>query len=429
MRKAPIYFVALFAVATAVAACGGSDDSTTSEPAAAPATSAAAPAASGDTTAAAGGANCGTTVDEIATAAKAEGQVNLIALPDTWANYKGILDSFKSKYGIKAPVANPDASSADELTAIETLRGQPDMPEVVDVGPSFTSQMVDKGYAETYKPTVWDEIPDNLKDPDGKWVAAYYGVLSIASNTTLVKNPPQTWADLKKPEYKGQVTINGDPREAGAAFAAVMAASLANGGSFDDIMPGIQFFADLKKAGNLQQIDVTEAAVLSGDVPIALDWTYNFPALPDGAPGCRLRDAGRRPVRRRLRRLLRAVRGHRGQAPVRRAAVPRGPGRRRRRPRLPAGRRHPGPVRRARGGRQDHRRPEEEPADGRRDREGHLPDARLRPMRRRRSSPTTGARWWRTPDPCAPARSQGCRSWRSSACSSSIRPPLFCGDR
>jgi putative spermidine/putrescine transport system substrate-binding protein len=158
---------------------------------------------------------------------------------------------------------------------------------VVDVGPSFTSQMIDKGYAETYKPTVWDEIPDNLKDPNGKWVAAYYGVLSIASNTTLVKNPPQTWADLKKPEYKGQVTINGDPREAGAAFAAVMAASLANGGSFDDIMPGLKFFSELKKAGNLQQIDVTEAAVLSGDVPIALDWTYNFPALQTA-----LQDAG-----------------------------------------------------------------------------------------------------------------------------------------
>jgi putative spermidine/putrescine transport system substrate-binding protein len=290
MRKAPTYFVALFVVATAVAACGGSDTNTdTTPPAAAPATSAAAPAASGDTTAASSGgdATCGTTVDEIAAKAKTEGQVNLIALPDTWANYKGILDSFKSKYGIKAPVANPDASSADELTAIQTLRGQPDMPEVVDVGPSFTSQMVDQGFAETYKPTVWDEIPDNLKDPNGQWVAAYYGVLSIASNTTLVKNPPQTWADLKKPEYKGQVTINGDPREAGAAFAAVMAASLANGGSFDDIMPGIQFFADLKKAGNLQQIDVTEAAVLSGDVPIALDWTYNFPALQTA-----LQDAG-----------------------------------------------------------------------------------------------------------------------------------------
>jgi putative spermidine/putrescine transport system substrate-binding protein len=90
---------------------------------------------------------------------------------------------------------------------------------------------------------------------------------------------PRSFADLKKPEYKGKVTLNGDPREAGAAFATVVAASLANGGSFDDITPGIDYFAELKKSGNLQTIDVTPAAILSGDVPIALDWTYNFPAL------------------------------------------------------------------------------------------------------------------------------------------------------
>lgn len=235
----------------------------------------------------AGAASCGTTVDEIAAAAKDEGKVNLIALPDTWANYKGILASFTKTYGIDAPVANPDASSADEVTAIQTLRGQPDMPDAVDVGPSFTQQMIDEGYADVYKPTVWDQIPDALKDPAGHWVAAYYGVMSIATNTTLVPDAPTTWADLKKPEYKGMVTLNGDPREAGAAFAAVMAASLANGGSFDDIMPGIEYFADLKKSGNLQTIDVNEANLLSGEVPIALDWTYNFPAVKQ-----EMKDAG-----------------------------------------------------------------------------------------------------------------------------------------
>lgn len=222
---------------------------------------------------------CGTTIDDLAAAAADEGRVNLIALPDTWANYEGILASFRETYGIEAPVANPDASSADELTAIETLRGQPDMPEAVDIGPSFTQQMIDDGYAEVFRPTVWDEIPDALKDPDGHWVAAYYGVMSIATNTTLVPEAPTSFADLKDPAYNGMVTLNGDPREAGAAFAGVMAASLANGGSFDDIMPGIEYFAELKESGNLQSIDVTEAALLSGEVPIALDWTYNFPAI------------------------------------------------------------------------------------------------------------------------------------------------------
>lgn len=225
--------------------------------------------------------DCGTTVEEIAANAKEEGTVNLIALPDTWANYGGILAKFEEKYGVDAPVQNPDASSADELTAIETLRGQSGMPEVVDIGPAFNAEMRTKGWSELYKPTVWDEIPAALKDPEGYWVAAYYGVLAIATNSSLVSNVPKTWAELKSPEYKGMVTINGDPREAGAAFAAVFAAAVANGGSFDDVMPGIEYYAELKQLGNLQTIDVTPAAILSGEVPIALDWTYNFPGLQD----------------------------------------------------------------------------------------------------------------------------------------------------
>ncbi len=253
----------LVAMCVVIAACGGSD-----EEAAAPL---AGSAGSSDA--------CGSTVEEIAAAAKDEGMVNLIALPDTWANYAGILDSFRTTYGIEAPVANPDASSADELTAIATLRGQPDMPEAVDVGPSFTEQMITEGYAEQYKPTTWDEIPAGLKHPDGYWIAAYYGIMAIATNSTLVDNVPATWADLKKPEYEGMVTLNGDPREAGAAFAAVMAASLANGGSFDDIAPGIDYFAELKELGNLQVVDVSPATLVSGEVPIAIDWTYNFPGV------------------------------------------------------------------------------------------------------------------------------------------------------
>jgi putative spermidine/putrescine transport system substrate-binding protein len=58
-----------------------------------------------------------------------------------------------------------------------------------------------------------------------------------------------------------------------------MAASLANGGSFDDILPGIEYFAELKKLGNLTGTDVTEASVISGETPIWLDWTYNYPGL------------------------------------------------------------------------------------------------------------------------------------------------------
>jgi putative spermidine/putrescine transport system substrate-binding protein len=279
MRKS-LLVVPLLLTATLVAACSSASTSTESSEAVEDAATAASAPAS-DAAAAGTDPVCGTTVEEIAAAAQAEGPTapNLIALPDTWANYGGILKAFRDTYGLEAPVANPDASSADELTAIQTLQGQPDKPDAIDIGPSFTQQAKDEGLIEAYKTTNWDEIPDVLKDADGNWIGAYYGIMSIGSNATLVPNPPQTWADLTKPEYKGQVTLNGDPREAGAAFAAVVAASLANGGSFDDIMPGIEYFAGLRESGNLQVIDVTEAALLSGDVPIALDWSYNFPGI------------------------------------------------------------------------------------------------------------------------------------------------------
>lgn len=216
---------------------------------------------------------------DLVDAAKAEGQVNLIALPDTWANYKGILQSYGEKYGIKNPVANPDASSADELVAVETLAGQPDMPDAVDVSPAFAQEFDTKGLWEPYQPCLWDEIPETLKDPDGKWVAAYYGLMAIGANTTVVTEVPTSFADLKDPKYKGLVSLNGDPRESGAAFAAVMAAAIANGGSFDDILPGVEYFAELKKSGNLSAADVTAASVISGETPLVLDWTYNYPGM------------------------------------------------------------------------------------------------------------------------------------------------------
>ena len=74
-----------------------------------------APAVTGTSSTSAASA-CGTTVDQIATSAAKEGAVNLIALPDTWANYGGILKSYRDLYKINATVANPDASSSGPST-------------------------------------------------------------------------------------------------------------------------------------------------------------------------------------------------------------------------------------------------------------------------------------------------------------------------
>jgi ABC-type Fe3+ transport system substrate-binding protein len=54
----------------------------------------------------------------------------------------------------------------------------------------------------------------------------------------------------------------------------VWGAALANGGSLDDIGPGIDFFKKVKQAGNFNPVEVTPATVLSGETPISIDWDY-----------------------------------------------------------------------------------------------------------------------------------------------------------
>ncbi len=206
--------------------------------------------------------------------AKAEGKLNVIALPPDWSNYGTIISTFQSKYGIKVNSAAPDDSSAQELTALKALKGQSRAPDVVDVAPSLAVVGIQEKLFAPFKVSTWDTIPANMKDPNGYWTGDYYGVISFGVNTSVVKNPPQTWSDLTKPEYKGMVSINGDPRSAGDAFAAVFAAALANGGSLDDITPGVEFYAKLKKDGNWTSTNCLPANIEKGVTPIAIEWDY-----------------------------------------------------------------------------------------------------------------------------------------------------------
>lgn len=206
--------------------------------------------------------------------AKKEGTLNVIALPRDWANYGEIIDTFKRKYGLRVTEANPNGSSAQENEAVRSLKGQSRAPDVLDVGPSFAISGTREGLYAIYKNRNFGSVPRSMKDTRGYWVADYWGVIAFGANRNVVPNMPQSWADLLKPEYKGKVALNGDPRTSGSAVAGVFSASIANGGSLSDIGPGIDYFARLKQAGNYIPVDATPATVASGQTPITVDWDY-----------------------------------------------------------------------------------------------------------------------------------------------------------
>src|SRR6476646_2184042 len=238
-------------------------------------------AASGDKAATATSAEDFGGMDALVEAAKKEGQLNVIALPPDWANYGAIIKAFGDKYGIKVNSAQPDAASQDEINAATQQKGKSTAPDVFDLGQSVA--LANTAMFAPYKVATFDDIPQAYKDADGTWVNDYGGYMSIGFDAAKVP-PVADVNDLLKPEYNGKVALNGDPTQAGAAFSGVLMVALSQGGSVDDIAPGVEFFRKLKAAGNFLPVDPTPATIESGQTPVVIDWDYLNAAVTKKVP-------------------------------------------------------------------------------------------------------------------------------------------------
>lgn len=212
-------------------------------------------------------------------AAKAEGQLNVIALPHDWSNWGGVLEAFKKKYPeIKVNEQNPNASSKEEIDAMKTNQGTDKAPDTVDVGIAVATESTQ--YFAAYETQGAKNIDPALKQKDNLYTPDYTGVMSVGWNKTKYGDISKI-EDLKDPKFKGVVSLNGKPAEAGAAFNGFLMANLANGGDLNNLQPGLDFFTELKKLGNLNTIDVTSATIDSGQTAAIFDWSYNQASTRD----------------------------------------------------------------------------------------------------------------------------------------------------
>ncbi|MCJ1699560.1 ABC transporter substrate-binding protein [Rathayibacter festucae] len=223
-------------------------------------------------------------LDALVEAAKAEGELNVIALPDNWANYGELISGFEDEYGITVNSADPDVSSAEEISTAQNLAGQDTAPDVFDLGAAVALANTD--LFAPYKVETWGDIPEGNREDTGLWVNDYTGLMSIGYDADAVP-APESLDDLLGADYRGSVAINGDPTQAGAAAAAVQLAALQSGGSADDVQPGIDFFEKLNDAGNFLPLDPTDATIASGETPVVFDWSYNNRAAAKANEGTR----------------------------------------------------------------------------------------------------------------------------------------------
>ena len=207
-------------------------------------------------------------LDVLVAAAKKEGAVNSLGMPDNWANWKDTWAQITQKYGLVHQ--DTDMSSGQEVAKFEAEKSNAS-GDIGDVGQSFGPIAVRKGVTQAYKPTTWDDIPAWAKDADGHWMVAYSGTISFISNNKLVKDPPKTWGDLLKGNYK--VTV-GEVGVSAQANSALLAAAIANGGNEKNLQPAYKLFAELAKQGRLSMTDANIANMEKGEVEVALLWDF-----------------------------------------------------------------------------------------------------------------------------------------------------------
>jgi putative spermidine/putrescine transport system substrate-binding protein len=204
-------------------------------------------------------------------AAKKEGMVVSFDTGPTWANWAAQFAAFKKRYP-DVEITYNDIGSAATVVALDKARNRPQ----ADTAYYFAASGVDaaaKGLVASFKPVNYDKLPSVFHDPDAKWFTIHSLTVAFVVNTKLVKNPPQSWADLLKPEYRNSIVYL-DPRSTGVGQVIAFAANFGAGGDMNNLKPGFDYFGKLQQSGNVLRVLGTTpyAQFVKGEIPIWISY-------------------------------------------------------------------------------------------------------------------------------------------------------------
>lgn len=193
--------------------------------------------------------------------------------PPQWADWASMLEAIDAKTGVKMPHDNKN--SGQSFAQLVAEKASP-VADVAYYGVTTGIKAGNEGLVQAYKPEGFDEIPDGLKDPEGKWFAVHYGTVGLFVNVDALGGAPvpQCFADLTKPEYRGMVGYL-DPASAFVGYAGAVAVNLAFGGDLTNFDPAIGYFNELAKNAPIVPKQTSFARVVSGEIPILFDYDFN----------------------------------------------------------------------------------------------------------------------------------------------------------
>jgi putative spermidine/putrescine transport system substrate-binding protein len=215
---------------------------------------------------------------ELERAARAEGKLSSVGMPDDWANWKGTWADLQRLYGLAH--VDADMSSAEEIAKIEAERANATV-DLGDVGFEFGAIAKARGITRPFKPSTWAQVPDWAKDPDGHWALAYTGTIAFAVNTRRVPQVPRSWRAL----FASGVRIGiGEVGRAAQGNAGVLAAAIALGGDETRLAPALAEFAKVVKGRRLVTANPSPAQMERAEADVFVLWDFNGLSYRDKIP-------------------------------------------------------------------------------------------------------------------------------------------------
>src|SRR6202049_839443 len=193
--------------------------------------------------------------------------------PPEWADWASMLKAIKTDLNYDIPHDNKNSGQARAQILAE--KSNP-VGDIGYFGVTFGMKAKAQDALEPYKPANWDQVPADLKDPDGDWTTIHSGTLGLFVNKDALggKPVPACWKDLLKNDYRGMVGYL-DPSSAAVGYVGAVAVNLALGGSEKDFTPAVTFFKDLQKNQPIVPKQTSYARVVSGEIPILFDYDFN----------------------------------------------------------------------------------------------------------------------------------------------------------
>jgi ABC-type Fe3+ transport system substrate-binding protein len=142
-------------------------------------------------------------------AAKKEGHVTWYTVQIADQIVRPVINGFERKYGIHVDFVRSNSATVAQRLSIEGKAGKVEA-SVFD-GTAATVALKRENLVEKWVPNT--DLPKNLFDPEGYWVACNYYVNTPGFNTNLVPRgtEPKTFEDLLDPKWKGRMAWNVQP--------------------------------------------------------------------------------------------------------------------------------------------------------------------------------------------------------------------------